>query len=51
MDPGMGVDPLHLSDGSRELDGLHRIEFGREGMVRPRWRRSQQQTHAGKGEE
>ena len=39
MDPAVGVDQLDLGDrGVLELDRLVRVEFRREGMMRPHGR-------------
>src|SRR5688572_8183453 len=34
VNPGMRIDPLHLDDSALHLDGLLRVELGRERVVR-----------------
>src|SRR5688572_1508338 len=47
VDPRMRVDPIHLRDRDRELDGTVRVELGRERVVSDRWRCERREQYAG----
>ena len=46
MNPGVGIDPFHLGDGSGQMDRLALIELRLKRVMRPQRRHHEKQTRA-----